>query len=306
MNSDIKNVAKQNSELLQSRTLLQQFSGVQTADGDGVKLTRIIGSPHLDMLDPFLLLDCFESDDAKDYSGGFPTHPHRGFETVTYLLNGRMRHKDNAGHEGLIESGGVQWMTAGKGILHSEMPEQQQGLMKGFQLWVNLPASAKMSEPVYQEFGPEATALERRTDGTEIRVIAGQTDQGTVGPVVNHYTYPIYMDISLPADSDFEQTLPTQHNAFVYVISGDMTIPLPVLDSENQATDRQASTLMTNKLGILTKGQQLLVRSGDDGARFLLIAGQPLDEPVARGGPFVMNTRAEVLQAFDDFRQGNF
>lgn len=306
MNSDYKNVDKESSELLQSRTLLQQFSGVQTSDGDGVKLTRIIGSPYLDMLDPFLLLDCFESDDAKDYIGGFPTHPHRGFETVTYLLNGRMRHKDNAGHEGVIESGGVQWMSAGKGILHSEMPEQQQGLMKGFQLWVNLPASAKMNEPAYQEFAPEATPLERRHDGTEIRVIAGQTNQGTVGPVVNHYTYPTYMDISLPAHTEFEQTLPAQHNAFVYVIAGDMTLPLPMVDASHEPTDRQASTLTANKLGILTKGEQLLVRSGSDGARFLLIAGQPLHEPVARGGPFVMTTEAEVLQAFEDFRQGNF
>lgn len=306
MNSDIKKVENENSELLQSRMLLQQFSGVQTADGDGVKLTRIIGSPYIDMLDPFLMLDCFESDDANDYIGGFPTHPHRGFETVTYLLNGRMRHKDNAGNEGVIESGGVQWMTAAKGILHSEMPEQEEGLMKGFQLWVNLPAVAKMSEPVYQEFPPEATALERRANGTEVRVIAGETNQGTIGPVVNTYTYPTYMDVSLPANTDFEQALPTEHNAFVYVIEGDMTIPTPVLDAKHKPTDEQSSRLMAKKLGILTKGDQLLVRSGNDGARFLLIAGQPLHEPVVRGGPFVMNTKAEVLQAFADFRQGNF
>ena len=303
MNNQVK---EKNSEVLQSRTVLQQFPGIQTADGDGVKLTRIIGSPYLDMLDPFLLLDCFESDDANDYMGGFPTHPHRGFETVTYLLNGRMRHKDNAGNEGVIESGGVQWMTAAKGILHSEMPEQEEGLMKGFQLWVNLPASAKMSEPAYQEFPPEATPLERRADGTEIRVIAGKTNQGTVGPVVNNYTYPTYMDVSLPANTDFEQTLPKEHNAFVYVIEGDVTISTPVSDFENEPTDTQASTLMAKKLGILTKGEQLLVRSGDEGTRFLLIAGKPLQEPVARGGPFVMNTKAEVLQAFDDFRKGSF
>ncbi len=303
MNNDVK---EKNSEVLQSRSVLQQFPGIQTADGDGVKLTRIIGSPYLDMLDPFLLLDCFESDDANDYMGGFPTHPHRGFETVTYLLNGRMRHKDNAGNEGVIESGGVQWMTAAKGILHSEMPEQEEGLMKGFQLWVNLPASAKMSEPAYQEFAPEATPLERRVDGTEIRVIAGKTNHGTVGPVVNNYTYPTYMDVSLPANTDFEQALPTDHNAFIYVIEGDMTIPTSVLNANNEPTDTQANTVMAKKLGILTKGEQLLVGSGNEGTRFLLIAGQPLRESVARGGPFVMNTKAEVLQAFDDFRQGNF
>jgi redox-sensitive bicupin YhaK (pirin superfamily) len=293
---------EKNDGLLQSRTVLQQLPGIETADGDGVKLTRIIGSPHLNMLDPFLLLDCFESDDSKDYIGGFPTHPHRGFETVTYLLNGRMRHKDNAGHEGVVEPGGVQWMTAAKGILHSEMPEQEEGLMKGFQLWVNLPASAKMSEPAYQEYPPELTPLERRDDGTEIRVIAGQTNQGTVGPVVNEYTYPTYLDVSLPANTAFEQRLPAEHNAFVYVIDGHIT----VLDTEGDPAEVQADTLKAKKLGVLAKGDQVLVRSGDNGARFLLIAGQPLNEPVARGGPFVMNTKAEVLQAFTDFNRGNF
>jgi redox-sensitive bicupin YhaK (pirin superfamily) len=296
------NVEEISRGLLRSCTLVQQFSGIETADGDGVKLTRIIGSPYLNMLDPFLLLDCFESDDANDYIGGFPTHPHRGFETVTYLLNGRMRHKDSAGHEGVVEPGGVQWMTAAKGILHSEMPEQEEGLMKGFQLWVNLPASAKMSEPTYQEYPPELTPLERRDDGTEIRVIAGQTNQGTVGPVVNEYTYPTYLDVSLPANTTFEQRLSAQHNAFVYVIDGHIS----VLDTEGDSAEIQTDTLKAKKLGVLAKGDQVLVRSGDTGARCLLIAGQPLNEPVARGGPFMMNTKAEVLQAFTDFNRGNF
>lgn len=293
---------EKNEALLLSRTLVQQLPGIETADGDGVKLTRIIGSPHLNMLDPFLLLDCFESDDSNDYIGGFPTHPHRGFETVTYLLNGRMRHKDSAGHEGVVEPGGVQWMTAAKGVLHSEMPEQEEGLMKGFQLWVNLPASAKMSEPAYQEYPPESTPLERRDDGTQIRVIAGQTNQGTVGPVVNEYTYPTYLDVSLPASTAFEQTLPAEHNAFVYVIDGHIS----VLDSELDPDEIQTDTLKEKELGTLTKGDQILVRSGDNGARFLLIAGQPLNEPVARSGPFVMNTKAEISQAFSDFNRGNF
>lgn len=296
------NVEETRRGLLRSRTLVQQLSGIETADGDGVKLTRIIGSPHLNMLDPFLLLDCFESDDSNDYIGGFPTHPHRGFETVTYLLNGRMRHKDSAGHEGVIEPGGVQWMTAAKGILHSEMPEQEEGLMKGFQLWVNLPASAKMSEPAYQEYPPESTPLERRDDGTEIRVIAGQTNQGTVGPVVNEYTYPTYLDVSLPANTAFEQRLPAEHNAFVYVIDGHIS----VLDPEGDPAEVQTDTLKEKQLGILAKGDRVLVRSDDNGVRFLLIAGHPLNEPVARGGPFVMNTKAEVLQAFTDFNRGNF
>lgn len=298
-NNNPKDNSKRSDALLTNRTVLHSFSGIETADGDGVKLTRIIGSPHLNMLDPFLLLDCFESADSNDYIGGFPTHPHRGFETVTYLLNGRMRHKDNAGHEGVIEPGGVQWMTAAKGILHSEMPEQENGLLKGFQLWVNLPASAKMSEPKYQEYPPESTPLENRNDGTEVRVIAGRTNQGTVGPVVNNYTYPTYLDVSLPANTHFEQTLATEHNAFIYMIEGQVD----VLGTEHNSADKH--TLTAKTLGVLTKGEQLLVHS-DNGARFLLIAGQPLQEPVARGGPFVMNTRDEILQAFDDFRNGKF
>ncbi len=284
------------------RRIAQQFSGVATADGDGVKLTRIIGSPQINFLDPFLLLDCFESDDKNDYIGGFPAHPHRGFETVTYLLNGRMRHKDNAGHEGLIESGGVQWMTAAKGIIHSEMPEQEEGLLKGFQLWVNLPAAAKMSAPQYQEFPPESTPLECRDNGTQIRVISGRTNQGTVGPVVNHHTYPTYLDVSLPAETTFEQSLPIAHNAFIYVIEGDIRV-IPEGSDQTEAANQQ---LAAKRLGVLTHGDELLVTSGSDGARFLLIAGKPLQEPIARGGPFVMNTKAEVLQAFDDFNQGSF
>ncbi len=302
MSSMTNNNNKDKAQSLNNRRVLQVFDGVETADGDGVKLTRIIGSPYLNMLDPFLLLDCFESDNADDYIGGFPTHPHRGFETVTYLLNGRMRHKDSAGHEGIIEPGGVQWMTAAKGILHSEMPEQEDGLLKGFQLWVNLPASAKMSEPSYQEYLPESTPLERHDNGTEIRVIVGQTNQGTVGAVVNNYTYPTYLDVSLPAHTDFEQSLAKAHNAFIYMIEGYIT----VLNAEDNPIDTQTNYLRAKKLAVLTKGEQLQVRSSADGARFLLIAGQPLEEPVARGGPFVMNTKAEVRQAFTDFRQGNF
>ncbi len=286
-----------NNPLVQ-RHLLQVLPGMATADGDGVKLTRIIGSPKLDMLDPFLLLDCFESDDSQDYIGGFPTHPHRGFETVTYLLNGRMRHKDNAGHEGVIEPGGVQWMTAAKGILHSEMPEQEEGLLKGFQLWVNLPASAKMSEPAYQEFPEKTTPLEIREEGTQIRVISGQTDQGTVGPVLNHYTEPTYMDISLPANTDFEQTLPKFHNAFLYMIEGDINL--------SHASVKDQSSLKVKQLGVLSQGDTVSLSSGTQGARFLLIAGKPLNEPVARSGPFVMNTQAEILQAYNDFRRGDF
>lgn len=288
------------SSAMTSRVVVRQLPGMATADGDGVKLTRIIGTPHLEMLDPFLMLDCFESDDADDYIGGFPTHPHRGFETVTYLLNGRMRHKDNAGNEGVIEPGGVQWMTAGRGILHSEMPEQQEGLLKGFQLWVNLPAKAKMSEPSYQEFLPESTPLERRENGTKIRVIAGKTNEGTVGPVVNSHTYPTYMDISLPANTAIEQDLINDHNAFIYVIEGDIQV------QDTDAIDTATNKVVAKNLAVLSKGANVKIKSNREGARFLLIAGQPLNEPIARMGPFVMNTQAEIRQAVNDFRNGKF
>ena len=286
---------------LQNRTVIQQLPGMPTSDGAGVKLTRIIGTPHLDMLDPFLMLDCFESDDADDYVAGFPTHPHRGFETVTYLLNGRMRHKDNAGNEGVIEPGGVQWMTAGKGILHSEMPEQQEGLLKGFQLWVNLPAKAKMSEPGYQEFLPESTPLEQRDNGIEIRVIAGETNQGTIGPVINAHTYPTYMDVSLPANTTFDQKLVNEHNAFIYVIEGEVSVQ----DSTGSAQGK-ANNVKAKNLAVLSKGDNITVSSNINGARFLLIAGKPLNEPVARMGPFVMNTQTEIRQAVEDFHSGKF
>lgn len=287
---------------MKNRTLSKTFSGIDTADGDGVKLTRIIGSPQLNMLDPFLLLDCFESDQAQDYLGGFPEHPHRGFETVTYLLNGKMRHKDNAGHEGVIEPGGVQWMTAGRGILHSEMPEQENGLLQGFQLWVNLPRSAKMSEPRYQEYAPETIAVEQQVNGAIIKVIAGKTDQGTIGPVENEYVYPTYMDISLPESSHFSQAITKGHNAFIYVLEGEVTIS----GSSDDTDDKDQQRLSAKNLGILSDGEQVIVRATTQDSRFLLLAGKPLNEPVARGGPFVMNNQAEIRQAFFDYQRGLF
>lgn len=278
------------------RRLSKLVSGVKTSDGAGVKLTRIIGSSQLDMLDPFLLLDCFESDQAEDYIGGFPTHPHRGFETVTYLLNGKMRHKDSAGNEGVIEPGGVQWMTAGKGILHSEMPEQEHGLLKGFQLWVNLPSHAKMNAPHYQEFLPHSMALEKHNNGTQIRVIAGTTDRGTIGTVVNEYSLPLYMDIHLPSGAALTQSITLNHNAFIYVIEGEVTVK----------SAQHSDTISCEKLGVLSDGEQVSIVSGKQDSRFLLIAGKPFNEPVARHGPFVMNTREQLLRAFDDYNQGKF
>jgi redox-sensitive bicupin YhaK (pirin superfamily) len=275
------------------RELLHATPGQPATDGAGVRMTRIIGTPELNVLDPFLLLDCFESDRPDDYIAGFPSHPHRGFETVTYLLAGRMRHKDNAGNEGVIEPGGVQWMTAGRGIVHSEMPEQEDGLLMGFQLWVNLPARAKMTAPGYQEYPPSGVPLERRADGIEVRVIAGRTDTGTVGAVQNDWVSPTYLDVRLPAGSRFEQAVGVDDNAFLYVIEGEL------------AVGERRQVLGRRRLGILSHGDRVRV-STDAEARFLLVAARPLKEPIARGGPFVMNTREEVLQAFDDYRHNRF
>ncbi len=280
----------------QSRYLQQMVIGQPTTDGAGVDLVRMIGHRGLMDLDPFLMLDAFRSDDPDSYIAGFPSHPHRGFETVTYLLNGRMRHKDNAGNEGVIEPGGIQWMTAGKGIVHSEMPEQQDGLLEGFQLWINLPASDKLTQPGYQEFSDTEIPTESRP-GTRIKVITGRTCEGTVGPVEQPLTDPLYLDVDLQANTEFVETLPAAHNAFVYVINGEL-----------QLTDETGAvmTLSRDQLGILGDGDSVDLTSLDDGARFLLIAGKPLKEPVVRAGPFVMNTEQELQRAFYDFQTGNF
>lgn len=276
------------------RELSATYQGEFGVDGDGVKLTRLIGNKTLNMLDPFLLLDSFESDEPNDYIGGFPEHPHRGFETVTYMLAGRMRHKDSAGNKGVISANGVQWMTAGRGIVHSEMPEQESGLLKGFQLWVNLPKTHKMTAPTYQEFPADKLAVEYGNDGSEIRVISGTTNKGTVGPVINNHVKPTYMDVNLPAESTFKQTLPKDDNTFVFVIKGAIKIGCA------------GQKLHQNHLGILSRGDLVAITALTKDTNFLLISGNPLNEEVARGGPFVMNTKAEVLQAFRDFQKNKF
>jgi quercetin 2,3-dioxygenase len=281
-----------NKKLPDTRTVARIIHGLETSDGAGVRLRRIIGSPELNMLDPFLLLDAFRSDDPDDYIAGFPPHPHRGFETVTYLLAGCMQHRDSAGHAGVLRAGGVQWMTAGRGIEHSEMPKQVDGLMSGFQLWVNLPADQKMATPRYQEYEPEQIPLEQRGDGSEVRVIAGTTSQGTTGPVHQIAAQPIYFDITLPAGVGFEEAIPAGHNAFVYLIEGALEIGDTTVDA--------------NTLAVLGDGTGLQVRAGASGVRFLLIAGKPFNEPVARSGPFVMNTSEEIHQAYSDYRSGSF
>ena len=271
------------------KQLRQITSGTPTADGNGVRLTRLIGNNELNVLDPFLLLDVIESDESQDYIGGFPEHPHRGFETVTYLLNGQMFHKDSTGREGVIESGGVQWMTAGKGILHSEMPQQENGLLHGFQLWINLPAKEKMQVPSYQEFSIEEIPLEYLDNGSVVRVVTGQTDKGTTGPIVNVHVRPVFLDVSLQGEDVFRQTVSSIDNTFIYVIEGDLSVGAP------------PRKLGQRQLGILYEGDLVIVKT-DRKSRFLFVSAQPINEPIARGGPFVMNTREEVLKAFDDYR----
>jgi redox-sensitive bicupin YhaK (pirin superfamily) len=277
-----------------SRELQLSTPGMPASDGDGVKMTRIIGTPQLNMLDPFLLLDAFGSDQPLDYIGGFPNHPHRGFETVTYMLAGRMRHKDSIGNEGVIEAHGVQWMTAGKGIVHSEMPEQDSGLLAGFQLWVNLPSKDKMCEPKYQEFIAQDVIVEKREDGSQVRVVAGITDLGSIGPVQRHDITPTFMDITLAPGSEFNQQIKSGDTAFIYVIEGHVLV------------GGKASLLPTKQLGILEDGDHVSMVAAPQGARVLLVAATPINESVARGGPFVMNTKAEVMQAYDDFRNNRF
>jgi redox-sensitive bicupin YhaK (pirin superfamily) len=276
------------------RKVVRIINGMPTTDGAGVELVRVIGQPTLMELDPFLLLDAFRSDNPNDYIAGFPSHPHRGFETVTYLLNGRMRHKDNAGNEGVIAPGGVQWMTAGKGIIHSEMPEQENGLLEGFQLWINLPASHKMTVPKYQEHDNDNVPTEDR-DNASIKVITGKTSHGTTGPVVQPLTDPLYLDIRLEANTEFIETLVPEHNAFIYVIKGHVNL----LNEHNE-------TVLVGKdqLAVLTKGKSIVLKANEQAAQFLLIAGKPLNEPIARSGPFVMNTDNEIRQAIHDYQNG--
>ena len=288
------NALSKDHEKIKIRELYKKAYGLPATDGAGVRLTRIIGSTQINSVDPFLLLDSFETDQRNDYIAGFPNHPHRGFETVTYLLAGRMRHKDNNGYEGIIGPGDIQWMTAGRGIIHSEMPEQEDGLLKGFQLWINLPSNAKMIAPSYQEHPSSSIPTEQLSKGGKIRVIAGQTDQGTIGLVKNVHTDPIYLDVKLKPNEEFNQRIPETHSSFIYVIEGEIHI------------GQGKQLLDSRSLGILDDGEKLLLSANEIGAHILLIAGKRLNEPVERSGHFVMNTRDEILQAYKDYQQGRF
>jgi redox-sensitive bicupin YhaK (pirin superfamily) len=283
-----------NSTSNKTRDIVFITSGTLASDGDGVRLTRFIGGPDLSMVDPFLLLDCFGSDQATDYIGGFPDHPHRGFETVTYMLAGRMRHKDSTGHEDVIGPGDVQWMTAGKGLIHSEMPEQAEGLMKGFQLWVNLPAAKKMTDPTYRAVQASLLPVEDLDNGGTVKVIAGLTDRGTLGPIQIDTVSPIFLDIEIPAHSGFSQAVPESHRGFVYTIDGSVRVGPKDIE------------IPPESLGVLGPGNALSVTTGSSPARFLIVAGQEIGEPVARYGPFVMNSEQEIMQAIHDFQNGQF
>ena len=279
-----------------NRGVCHIVSGLATSDGAGVQLTRYIGSPDVEHFDPFLLLDFFESDNPNDYIAGFPSHPHRGFETVTYLLAGKVRHKDSTGREGVLEAGGIQWMTAGRGIIHSEMPEQEHGRLAGFQLWVNLPAERKMCQPAYHEYSETEIPLETRSNGATIRVITGSTGTQTTGPVTGIVTDPFYLDISLPPNCDFRENLPATHAAFIFVIEGAVHL----------LSSKSNNSIIARQIGTLGEGDHVAVKAGSCGARFLLVAARPIDEPIARYGPFVMNTRTEIEQAISDFNNGRF
>jgi quercetin 2,3-dioxygenase len=277
------------------RRVVTTIRGRAASDGAGVKLTRVIGQPALPDLDPFLMLDEFGSDKGADYIGGFPDHPHRGFETVTYMLAGRMRHGDNQGNVGLLRPGSVQWMTAGRGIIHSEMPEQEEGLMQGFQLWVNLPAKDKMTKPRYQDIDPENIPVVERADGTKVKVLVGSFD-GVRGPVTDVATDPLYLDITLPAGTSASVPVEAEHNAFAYVFEGNAKI----------GAGEGAQLVERGQLAVLSLGDAVTVEGGPKGGRLILVAGRPLREPVAKYGPFVMNTPDEIRQAIADYQAGKF
>jgi redox-sensitive bicupin YhaK (pirin superfamily) len=275
------------------RAVERVVTGTATSDGAGVKLTRVLTQPLQRRLDPFLMLDAFGTDNPDDYIGGFPDHPHRGFETITYMIAGRMRHRDSAGHEGLLQNGGVQWMTAGRGVVHSELPEQEDGRMEGFQLWLNLPGKDKMNAPWYRDIQsaeiPELTTPE----GATVRVIAGES-HGVTGAVQREGTAPLYLDIHLPAGATFEQPLPAGHNAFIYVYRGAVTAGDTPVESQRMAILANAP----DRDGVVLHAGQP--------ARVLLIAGRPLNEPIVQYGPFVMNTKEQIFEAVQDFQAGRF
>ncbi|QPK65369.1 pirin family protein [Methylomonas sp. LL1] len=282
---------------MSTRILQQIIPAIATSDGAGVKLRRSLGQTQALRVDPFLMLDEFSSENADDYIAGFPSHPHRGFETVTYMLDGHMLHEDHLGNKGDLKSGGAQWMTAGRGIIHSEMPQQESGRMRGFQLWVNLPAKEKMKPASYQDIQPDQIPRIALPNGGEVKVIAGSVDMdGKLiwGPIQGITTEPLFLDVRLPANGQFSQAFASELNAFVYPYEGQ--IEIGPIDKARQLESQSA--------GVLSSGDSIEIRTQDRSAAFLLLAGRPLHEPVVQYGPFVMNTREQIEQAMSDYKNG--
>ncbi|GAM26840.1 hypothetical protein SAMD00019534_100150, partial [Acytostelium subglobosum LB1] len=279
-----------------SRIVSKIAKGMATSDGGGVKLKRVIGGP-IARVDPFLMLDEFKSDNSNDYMAGFPDHPHRGFETVTYMLAGAMEHRDHRGNCGLLTSGSVQWMTAGRGIIHSEMPKMDQGLMHGFQLWVNLPAKDKMMEPRYQDIPPENVPVVTDDNGNRIKVLAGQYKE-VVGPVQGVVTAPLLLDVEIAPGATFIEEIPVGHASFAYVFQG----------TGQFGPKNESQEVKISHIALLdgSKGQTQIEVSSTEGCRFLLAAGKPINESIVQHGPFVMNTEREIMQAISDYRNGKF
>lgn len=265
--------------------------GRETSDGAGVRLTRVLTRELQARLDPFLMLDAFRNQNAEDYIGGFPDHPHRGFETLTYMIAGRMRHHDSGGNQGLLGPGAAQWMVAGSGLIHSELPEQEEGLMEGFQLWLNLPAKDKMRPPAYRDIPAESIPQMRLPGGVTLRVIAGECC-GLTGAVSRPHTEPLFVDIHLPAGAVFDTDLPATHNAFLYTWRGAVSVAGVSVPDQHMA--------------ILTNEASRLVLTAQEDANVILVAGKPLREPIAQYGPFVMNTTEQIEQTLEDYRSGKF
>ncbi|MED5389986.1 MAG: pirin family protein [Pseudomonadota bacterium] len=275
------------------RTILNTLRALDTSDGAGVRLKRALGYNPMVRLDPFLMLDAFSSDNPDDYIAGFPPHPHRGFETVTYLVEGHMKHRDHLGNEGDLKQGGVQWMTAGRGIIHEEMPQQQDGLLRGFQLWINLPAAEKLKPAGYRDIADTEMPRLDLASGGQVKAIAGEVtiaNQVLSAPVKGGSTDPLYLDVVLRPGETVTVPLKAGHNGFVYLFEGQVSVA--------------GETLKTDHLATLTDGDRIVLSAGDQGARLLLVAGKPIGEPIAQYGPFVMNTQDEINQALSDYRDG--
>lgn len=281
------------STITQSRQIEQRYNGQATSDGAGVKLTRLVSANLQQRLDPFLMLDYFGSDNADDYIAGFPNHPHRGFETVTYMIEGRMLHRDSQGNEGLLENGGVQWMTAGSGVIHSEIPQQENGVMRGFQLWLNLAAKDKMTDPWYKDYQNDDLPKYTTDNGVSVTIIAGTSDK-VDGAVQREHTEPFIIDLRIPADKSFEAAIPATHNAFIVVYEGQLQVD----DTKITAT----------QLGLLANDPEAdgIKLDATQDSRVLVVAGKPLDEPIFQHGPFVMNSKEEIIEAFNDYQAGKF